>query len=276
MTIRQPVSADIETPDRLIHRFGIDVLDTDMADATAVMSMPIGGMLNPFTGLPAVGPLAILVDAVGGLVNHFRRDAGEWTVSTELALELSPDGGEHATADPDTPVVASARTLGPKGSSSLSFCTLMRGDIVIGGATVRSYYITTDDVVLDGPNDTLVRTPHTTLAELMAVQIRPGAEGMRVLSQRVDPILNNAVGVINGGVASAGLELAASAAANAGGGALHTASVRVNFLRPFFASEHSRYEATPLRIGRGTAVADAQAVNEDGTVAVTARLTAYR
>jgi uncharacterized protein (TIGR00369 family) len=100
---------------------------------------------------------------------------------------------------------------------------------------------------------------------------------MRVLLQRVDPILNNAIGVVNGGVASAGLELAGSAAVNdAPGRLLRTASIRVNFLRPFFASANSRYEAGPLRIGRGIAVADARAVDEDGRVALIARVTAYR
>jgi uncharacterized protein (TIGR00369 family) len=267
---------DIETPVTLLRRFGIDVLDTDAAGATAVMSMPIAGMRNPFTGLPTIGPLAILVDAVSGLVNHFRREIDEWTVSSELTLELSPDGGEHATTDANTPVVANARLRGPRGASSLSFCTLTCGDAVIGGGTVRSYFIPTDDVILEGPADSLVTTPHTTLSELMAVQVRPAAEGMRVLSQRVDPILNNAIGVINGGVASAGLELAASASMNTGGPPMRTASVRVNFLRPFYASQHSRYEATPMRIGRGTAVADAQALGDDGRVAIAGRVTAYR
>lgn len=97
-----------------------------------------------------------------------------------------------------------------------------------------------------------------------------------MLRQRPDPFLDNAVGVVNGGVASAGLELAASAVINAGGPPMRTASLRVNFLRPFFAGEHSRYEAAPLRIGRTTAVADAQALTEDGRPALTARVTAYR
>ncbi|BBU21043.1 phenylacetic acid degradation-like protein [Mycobacterium xenopi] len=268
---------DIETPDTLLRRFGIDVLDADVASTTAAMSMPIAGMRNPFTGLPTIGPLAILVDAVSGLVNHFRREIGEWTVSSELTLELSPDGGDLASADPEVPVTATGRPLGPRGSSSLSFCTLTCGDVVIGGATVRSYFIPTDDVTLDGPADGLVRTAQTPLAELMAVTIKPTSDGTRVLSQGVDPILNNAIGVINGGVASAGLELAASAAMNSRGGpTMRTASVRVNFLRPFYASEHSRYEAAPLRIGRGTAVTDAVALGDAGKVAVAARVTAYR
>jgi uncharacterized protein (TIGR00369 family) len=81
---------------------------------------------------------------------------------------------------------------------------------------------------------------------------------------------------VHGGVASAGLELAASAAINTDGHQMTTASLRVNFLRPFIAGEDTRYVATPLRIGRTSAVADAQAVGADGRVAVVGRLTAYR
>ena len=82
-----------------------------------------------------------------------------------------------------------------------------------------------------------------------------------------------------GGVASAGLELVASAAVNNGavsGGFLRTASVRVNFMRPFFAGARSRYVGTPLRVGRNTAIGDAHAIDDNGKVALTARVTAYR
>jgi uncharacterized protein (TIGR00369 family) len=174
-------------------------------------------------------------------------------------------------------VVAVGRVLGTRDNrSSLSVCTLSCDGVVIGGGTVRSYFITTDDVVLGEPPETLRRTASTTLAELLAVETAVASADVCVLRQKQDPFLNNAVGVVNGGVASAGLELAASATINTEGPPMRTASVRVNFLRPFFASEHSRYEASPLRIGRGTAVADAHAVAEDGRTAITARITAYR
>jgi uncharacterized protein (TIGR00369 family) len=141
---------------------------------------------------------------------------------------------------------------------------------------VRSYFVPGERVVPANPPETLARTAQTDVSDLMAVEIASAAGDMPVLLQRADPILNNGVGTVHGGVAAAALELVASAAINTGGVLFRTASVRVNFLRPFFASARSRYEATPLRIGRGTAVADAQAVNEDGKVALIARVTAYR
>jgi uncharacterized protein (TIGR00369 family) len=79
-------------------------------------------------------------------------------------------------------------------------------------------------------------------------------------------------------VAAAGLELVASAAVNdkPAGELLRTASLRVNFVRPFIAGRDSRYVGTALRVGRNTSVGDAQAINDDGKVAITARVTAYR
>jgi uncharacterized protein (TIGR00369 family) len=267
---------EVEAADRIMLRFGIDVLDIDAAEATSVMSMPIAGMRNPFTGDNTVGPLAILVDSASGMVNHMGRGDDEWSVSSELVLELSPDAGAQASWDGEHPVVAHARLLGARGSSSLSLCTLKCGATTIGGGMVRSYFVPGERVVPANPPETLARTAQTDVSDLMAVEIAPAAGDMPVLLQRADPILNNGVGTVHGGVAAAGLELVASAAINTGGVLFRTASVRVNFLRPFFASAHSRYEAAPLRIGRGTAVADAQAVNEDGKVALIARVTAYR
>jgi uncharacterized protein (TIGR00369 family) len=240
----------IETPMHVLRRFGIEMLDADVESETAAMSMSLAGMRNPVTDMPTVGPLGVLVDAVSGFVNHFRHHTGEWTVSTELALELSPDGSDRATAEGASPVVAFGRLL--------------------------SFFVTPDQVILDELDETLRRTAATTLSELMAVETAVASDDLCVLRQRPDPFLNNAVGVVNGGVASAGLELAASAVVNSGGPPMRTASVRVNFLRPFFAGDHSRYEASPLRIGRSTAVADAQALAEYGRPALTARVTAYR
>ena len=73
-------------------------------------------------------------------------------------------------------------------------------------------------------------------------------------------------------------ELAASAAINQNRSdrPLQTGSLRVNFLRPFFAGDESRYQGTRLRVGRSTAIGDAQALGDDAKVAITARVTAYR
>ena len=270
------VQHDIETPASIQIRFGIEFLAASLADATVVMSMPMSGLRNPFTGAPTVGPLAILVDAAAGMVNHYRRRADQWTVSSELSLDVSPNGIE-AIDDGAAPVVASAGAVGSVGTTPLSICTLTCGDTVIGAGTVRSVFIPADGVTAKRPPQTVLGEAPT-LADLMAVEIQSGQDGSTVLSQHVDPDLNNDIGIVHGGMAAAGLELAASAAINSdrSAGILHTASLRVNFMRPFMAGSTSRYVGTPLRVGRTTGIADAQAIGDNGKVALTARVTAYR
>jgi uncharacterized protein (TIGR00369 family) len=202
-----------------------------------------------------------------------RPESIQWTVFKELSMDLSLDG----VGDLDSPVLATAHALGPLGSTSLGICTLSYRGMVIGGGTVRSFFIDADDIVPQYRSETLRRSAETTFADLMAAHV-VNSGAAPVLAQRVDRNLNNDIDIVHGGVAAAGLELAASAAINRGHSddLLQTASVRVNFLRPFLAGADSRYEGTPLRLGRNTAVGDAQAIGDDGKAAITARVTAYR
>ena len=214
------VQHDIETPAAIQIRFGIEFLAASLTDATVVMSMPMSGLRNPFTGAPTVGPLAILVDAAAGMVNHYRRRADRWTVSSELSLDVSANGIE-AIADGAPPVVASARAVGSVGTTPLSICTLSCGDTVIGTGTVRSVFIPADGVTAKRPPQTVLGEA-LILADLMAVQshnVDDGnvQDGSTVLKQRADPDLNNDIGIVHGGMAAAGLELAASAAINSDG-----------------------------------------------------------
>jgi uncharacterized protein (TIGR00369 family) len=90
-------------------------------------------------------------------------------------------------------------------------------------------------------------------------------------------MINNLIGIVHGGVSSAGLELVAAAAINhEQSEPFRTASIRINFLRPFFAGAQSVYEGTALRIGRTSAIADSRAVGDDGKTSVIARVTGYR
>lgn len=277
MTALQPERCDdgLEPLNSVERRFGLEILDVDLDASVAVMSMPAAGLTNPFTGAPTLGPLAILVDAAAGRANHFRRGIDEWTVSSELCLELSPSVDLRATDDPQHGVLATAHALGRKGLTSVSLCTLTKGAETIGCGTVRSYFVPADRVVPDV--DGSPPMPNATLAELTAVQIRStDDEGSRTLMQLPNPAINNRIGAVHGGVATAGLELAASAVLNTHSHHMTTASIRVNFLRPFLAGEDSRYVATALRVGRTSGVADAQAIGEDGKPAIVARITAYR
>jgi uncharacterized protein (TIGR00369 family) len=270
------VPGDGEESDNVETRFGIATLAADMRTATTTMSMPIAGLLNPLTGLPTVGPLAILIDDVGGIVNSYRAEPREWPVTSELAMEMAPEAVSLIQADPHVPVLATARAEGPKGRTALSTCTITHDGAVIGCGTVRSFYVSRP--TMPGHRvDQLVRLPSTSLADLMAVRARDTAGDTHLLEQSADPLLVNAVGSLHGGVAAAGLELVASAAVNhhRAGSALHSSSLRVNYLRPFHAGGTSHYTGTAVRVGRQTGVADASAIADDGRVCLIARLTAY-
>jgi uncharacterized protein (TIGR00369 family) len=239
--------------------------------------MPVAGLVNPVTGLATLAPLAVLVDHVGGLQNHHRRGPREWTVSSELALELTPDA-ESVVAAADTPVRATSRALGIKESTAVSECQLVVGDAVIGSGSVRSFFVQAPAQYSESPlHEGSMDARHGLAAMMSAGQARVEADVV-VLPQCPDPVLDNSLGVIHGGIASTGLEVVGAAAINQGRAAdpLTTASLRVNFLRPFFAGDQSRYVGTASRIGRRSGVADAQAIGSDGRPAILARVTSYR
>lgn len=275
------VGSDPETPISVLRRFAITTREQSLQDFTVLAAMPVAGMTNPFTGQPSIAGLAILVDDVAGRVNFYRH--GRTTVSSELTVDLCPGAVASLNSRPDEPVLASARPLGADGSPLLSVCTLTHGETVIGTGTVRTVGLDagpSDPPDSRGP-DPVAGRPGADIAELMAVEPLPSRDGAYRLRQLPDPMVNNMIGIVHGGVSSAGLELVGAAALGHGpGDPFRTASIRVNFLRPFpaatAAGAESVYEGTALRIGRSSAVADARALGPDGKPAVIARITAYR
>lgn len=257
---RMGVETQIEGPDR------------------CVASIPAGGLLNPFTGAPTLAPVAMLIDHVGGLVNHHRRGPDEWTVSSELAVEFAPNAVELVSVAPQLPVVATGRPFGPTGAAPLALCELTHAGQLLATATVRSFHITAPGHLIEWPTDSADAALPATLTERMAVQVAESGGTTKVLRQLSDPVINNSLGIVHGGMSAAALELVASAAVNEGQEAspMRTGSLRINFLRQFRGGDESRYEGKAVRVGRSTAVADASAVGDDGKVALLARLTAYR
>ena len=92
MTVSYPLNT-------ALGRFGIAEI-VDSPDPF-VSSMPVAGLVNPLTGAPTAGPLAVLVDHAAGLVNHYRRASDEWTVSSELTLEITPPALTVIADNPD-------------------------------------------------------------------------------------------------------------------------------------------------------------------------------
>lgn len=257
-------------------RFGIETPEEGLDRCVA--TIPAAGLLNPLTGQPSIAPLAMLVDHIGGLINHARRGPQEWTVSSELSLEVAPDAAEAVASASGEPVLGIARPLGHKGMAALGLCELSIGGEVIATATVRSFYITAPASLAPWPEGPGGSLPGTRLDELMAVQVGETGGTATALVQRDDPVLNNSVGAVHGGVSSMGLELVGSAVLNKDPAAqpYRTASLRVNFLRPFHGGGEAHYRAKPIHAGRSSGVAEAEAIGSDGRTAMLARLTAYR
>lgn len=259
-------------------RFGIN--DVEIGPARYAATMSLDGLLNPFTGSPTLAPLAVLVDHIAGFANHDRRPADHWTVSSELAIEFAPGAQSTIAEEPSAPVLAVSRPVGAAGGTSLSECTLTHRGTEIGLATVRTFYITAAVHVpgaFEPPVEPVEPLP-TALDELMAVEVAEAGGTGVVLRQREHSAVNNTLGAVHGGVAAAGLELAASAALNAdrAGTPLLTASLRVNYLRRLTGGGRAHYTARALHAGRSSGVAEAQGMGDDGKMALTARVTAYR
>jgi len=270
------MSHPLNTP---LGRFGI--VTSEEGPRRCIASIPAGGMTNPLTAMPTVAPLAMLVDHIGGLINHHRRGPGEWTVSSELSLELAPDALTQIASAPELPVVGTGRPCGRKGLTALGLCEFTHRDSVVATATVRSFYIEAPDNLAKWPEGETGPLPPGSLADRMAVRVAESGGAGKVLIQESDPVLKNSLDVVHGGVSAMALELVGSAAVNDGRDdePLHTASLRVNFLRQFRTSSdgrESRYEGTALRVGRSSGVAEARAVDAGGKPAIIARVTAYR
>lgn len=255
-------------------RMGIESLEETPGHCVA--SIPTAGLLNPLTGVPTLAPLAMLVDHTGVLVNHLRRPAGTWTVSSELAIEFAPDAGDVIAAAPQTPVLATGTEFGATVSAPLAMCELTHGGRPVATATVRSVYVGAPDHLVGWPADPGEGELLPTLSQRMSVEVAESGGATRTLRQLSDSVVNNSLGVVHGGISAAALELVAAAAVSDGGAELRTASLRVNYLRRFQGGAHARYEGTALRVGRTMAVADAQAIGDDGRTALLARVTAYR
>ncbi len=191
-------------------------------------------------------------------------------------LELGPTCTAVIADHPDAPVVGSARFVGSKSTIGLGECDLTVGGELIGTGTVRSYYIKAPGQLAGWPAPDGAMAAKIGLAARMAAG-DPHRDGdAHVLPQGADPVLDNSINVVNGGIASAGLEVVAPAVVNTGRAddLLTTASLRVTCARS--SGGQSRYVGTALRIGRRTGVADSHAIGSDGKVAIIARMTAYR
>ncbi len=159
-------------------------------------------------------------------------------------------------AAPDVPVIGTGRPCGRKGRNALGLCEFTHRDSVIATATVRSFYIRLPAHLAKWPDGPTGPLPPGSLADRMAVRVAESGGAAKVLVQDPDPVLNNSLGIVHGGVSAMALELVGSAAVNDGRDdqPLHTASLRVNFLRQFSLAAPNRVMTEPLCVSAAAAV----------------------
>ncbi len=279
MTETHEASNDLDKLSTVQCRFGIQRTSIDRRNSLATMEMPLTGLWDPETEEPTLAPLAVLVDAVGGTVNHLPYEQKFWTVSTELSLIMTP-GVDWALAKS---VRATAALIRADDSMALSRCQIYAGSTLLGEGSVRSLTIPAGVVPQTPPppfsdDDTGTRRA---LSQRLALSLRSVGDGAAVLAQEWNPLLTNVIGTVHGGVVAAALELAGTTAVNAGQvPQFRTSSMTVHFLAALAGSERNRaeamYEASVIHKGRRSAVIDARARGADGRVATIARLNAYR
>jgi uncharacterized protein (TIGR00369 family) len=252
-------------------RFGIDILAADVGAGAATLSMSLDAFVGPLTGLPSLGALAVLLDGAGGLSNHWMRPEGAWTITSELSLDL------HRSAMSGGAVVARSKLIAADAAHALSFTSLSVNDVEIGSGMLRSLFVREGPQEPDRPCDPIGLLPELTLLDRLSLRQESAGQDYRLVPQP-DPILNNGMGMVHGGVVGATLELVAA-------GALHlsvppsepkyTGGLRINYLRPMNVGGDARYEAAVARVGRNIAIVDSSAIRADGREAARARVTSY-
>ena len=192
----------------------------------------------------------------------------EWTVSSELSLEVRPDAVDVIAAKP--PMCRwrrPSRPFGAKSDVALGLCEFTHRGTTLATATVRSFYISAPGHLADFPDGPIGPMPSGTLSDRMAVRVAESGGAAKALQQLPDPVLNNSLGIVHGGVSAMALELVASAAINAGRDEHATAyRIAAGELHPpvLAGSPESRYVGTALRVGRRSGIGEAQAIGPDG------------
>ncbi|CAM3209413.1 uncharacterized protein (TIGR00369 family) [Williamsia muralis] len=268
----RPAVAAVE-PTPVERRFGITIVEADPRTGRSLLTMDVASLENTETGVRSLGPLALMLDGSGGLSNHVVRPDDTWTVTSELSMDLN-----RAAMVSSGEVVASFRSIGFDSVQALSLTTFRIGGIEVGTGLIRSVFVPARGVDLQRPRNPASPSRHATLLEQLSLRVDGASSGYSLIPM-LDPDLNNDIGSVHGGVVAIALELVAVGALQSKQGdsdAHYSGSLRINYLRPMKVGDGARYNATPVRIGRGTAVADSVAIGADGQASAIARVTRYR
>ena len=239
-------------------------------------NQPVGEQMLDPEGRFATGSLALLVDSGLGSVNHRRRPAGMWTVSTELRVDLlsTPRAGS-------TGLDVRTEHLGGDGR-----CLTTRGDVVdddtaLAAALVKSMEleISWDPDEFDDEPPWPSRLAPGRLADVLCVTFAHSADGpggTRAVEAVVapEPELANPLGNLHGGVFAAVAELA-GAAVFPHEREVSSSSLDVRYIRPIPLDGPVTVRAETVHEGRNWGIARVSSCDERGRVCAMASVTVY-
>jgi uncharacterized protein (TIGR00369 family) len=274
-----------------------------------VCSMPTGPWLRGPAGFPPGGVLGVLIDDILGFAIILQRPEAFWTVSAEISVDLvgqlPADGtvilargrslhtGRHGGFAAGTITDSSGRLLAvcrqhgrwittmpenpntPTAPPPAEHTGPVPAESVLAGserARGRAAGHASTATPLSATPLSATPSPAPGLATLMGAALRATEVGA-VLEIKVTPEVANPLGNLHGGFSFAACDLVAQAALHAAGGPTQTASIRVNYPRPFPPGSTARFEARLLHQGRGLGIVSVTGTAGRGKPCVIATVT---
>jgi uncharacterized protein (TIGR00369 family) len=265
--VRQPLLIVETAPEQLFR-----VARVSEADRVVSSSMPTGSWVaRGDAGVPT-GSLGVLVDNVLGYAVLVDRPVDQWSVSSEISIDMC------APIEPGATLYGQARPVisDPRGAVASGEVVDEDGRLV---AVCRQHgrYVrhlpelgAADDGVLLRPDE-----PVQAGSVLDLLGLRPEASDERaVLDLLATRSLVNPLRNVHGGITLCAADLTALAALESSGRPMETASIHVAYVRPIPLGTTARFEATVVHSGRSFAVARVDARNAEGKICATATVTA--
>jgi uncharacterized protein (TIGR00369 family) len=232
--------------------FRVDELRLD--DAVARGSMSAGQWLTGYDGRPCAGSLGVLIDDVLGYAVVAVGPPEHWSVSTEITIDV---------VGPIDPAAsrfhAEARAVSVDAQGSFA-----RGEMIddsgalVAVFTQRGHYVpmSVADLTPTAPPELLPEAQG--MGALIGAALADDASGPRV-DLPAAAAVQNAMGILHGGIALATSDLIAATALGVDGThPLETASIRIVYIRPVAGGSRIEFRPRVLHRGRSLGVVDVE------------------
>lgn len=239
-------------------------------DDTALVSARMGSWLRDADGVLCEGAPGVLVDEALGFAAVGLGPAGQWSVATDLSLELL-----GARIEPDDELSASSRCVHRDEALTYAECEVVSASgRVVARATQRGRWIQGEPESLQGEAAATGRARDVT--GLWGIEdLAAGPEDLGGVALTVDARTRNLLGSLHGGVSLTASMLAAKRALRGTRSAgLAPLSAHLTYPRPTRVGERIEYRVRAQHLGRSFAVLSVAGVS-GGTLRTMAQVTAH-